>query len=183
MKVRWISKCINQGFLSQPLWVLPGSCWGWTDSSFQSQVFSWEQTVFVIGHSCGSEKSEKMRLKTLVTAQQQQQRKQRNHTIKNCFVFFFLSLRWIENAFNNLLTQSLVPVSFEPYLLKSSPKHFGDQYVSLYPSKQNTFDILAASSCLSFLILTLPASPPSIRNPTDLIVFLPNFSFYTFPAS
>lgn len=124
-----ISKCINQGFFSQPLWVLPCSCWGWTDSSFQSQVFSWEQTIFVIGHSCGSEKPEKMRLKTSLVTAQQQQRKQIT-PIKTAFFFIYLfNLGWIETLSSKLLTQSLVPVSVQPYLLKSSPKHFGDQFL------------------------------------------------------
>lgn len=144
MKVQWISKCINQGFLSQSVWALPCSCWACADSSFQIQLFSWEQVFFVIGHSCGSEKTEKKRLKTSLVTAEQQQRKQRNNTIENgfclvlfCFVSFKSMINW--KPFQQLIASVFGPCLFWALPVKIFSKTFWRSIFFFYWSRKKCF--------------------------------------------
>lgn len=109
------SKCSEfANVLTRPFCVFPCSC-----CEIVLTPIQWEWTVFVIDHSCGSEKNE-MRLK--IYSRGAAEEANREITLLKTAIKINII---VENLINDFLIQSLVPFSFELWLLKSFPKHIG----------------------------------------------------------
>lgn len=144
------SKCSElANVLTRPFCVFPCSC-----CEVILTPIPWEQTVLVIDHSCGSEKR---RLKICSTGAAEEANKEIT-LLKTAIKIIII----VENLLNDFLIQSLVPFSFEPWLLISFPKQFREQCFSL--PKQTTHFWHLGCFFLSHLSNTEPASPHPYRD-------------------